>query len=411
MAPKRKAKRADSEEDAGELSEDYEPSVGDDDSGSDYALEDEEDDEDVKPKKKKAPAKKAPAAKAPAKRTPAKKKAKAGSDDDEAGSSGKGKAKAKAAPKRPKPQKITEPTTLDDGWTLHPPSLLYKTNPKAQGGTKIACFDFDGTLVGTKFGGEFPRSADDWRWFSRTVPNKLRELHQEGYQLLVISNQGGVKSALAGAMSEKVRGRADQMVATLNREGPEVPVQVLMATNKDEYRKPERGMWDFFVQHMNAGVAPDIGQSFFCGDMAGREGDKGDGQASDREFANNVGLRFSTPEEHFGKSELNDPLAHSTDSAGKNDELATVFRKLAEIVAGEHFKVAAYKKVADAIDAFPHKITSAAQLKNTPGVGKSSLAKITEWLTTGTLAMLEEAGVGVNAPPEDKKAEVGLKFI
>lgn len=31
-----------------------------------------------------------------------------------------------------------------------------------------------------------------------------------------------------------------------------------MATSKDEYRKPERGMWDFFVQHLNAGVAPDI---------------------------------------------------------------------------------------------------------------------------------------------------------
>lgn len=37
--------------------------------------------------------------------------------------------------------------------------------------------------------------------------------------------------------------------------------QVLMATLKDEYRKPDTGMWDFFVQHMNAGVQPDIRQA------------------------------------------------------------------------------------------------------------------------------------------------------
>lgn len=38
------------------------------------------------------------------------------------------------------------------------------------------------------------------------------------------------------------------------------PPQVLMATLKDEYRKPDTGMWDFFVQHMNAGAQPDIRQ-------------------------------------------------------------------------------------------------------------------------------------------------------
>lgn len=31
-----------------------------------------------------------------------------------------------------------------------------------------------------------------------------------------------------------------------------------MATGKDDFRKPERGMWDFFVQNMNGGAAPDL---------------------------------------------------------------------------------------------------------------------------------------------------------
>ena len=32
-------------------------------------------------------------------------------------------------------------------------------NPEAQGGTKVAVFDFDGTLVGVKSGMQYPRDA------------------------------------------------------------------------------------------------------------------------------------------------------------------------------------------------------------------------------------------------------------
>lgn len=33
-------------------------------------------------------------------------------------------------------------------------------------------------------------------------------------------------------------------------------MQVVVATQKDDFRKPERGMWDFFVEHGNEGVSP-----------------------------------------------------------------------------------------------------------------------------------------------------------
>lgn len=35
-----------------------------------------------------------------------------------------------------------------------------------------------------------------------------------------------------------------------------VPAQILLATSKDQYRKPERGMWDYFIQHGNEGKQP-----------------------------------------------------------------------------------------------------------------------------------------------------------
>ena len=96
--------------------------------------------------------------------------------------------------------------------------------------------------------------------------------------------------------------------------------QVFMATQDDDFRKPGRGMWDFFVEHCNAGVEPDLrcagtaaarvrgraqphaptvrgtrrvldllpacppgrSQSFFVGDAAGRPTDIGDGSDSDK---------------------------------------------------------------------------------------------------------------------------------
>ena len=38
----------------------------------------------------------------------------------------------------------------------------------------------------------------------------------------------------------------------------EIPAQILLATGKDHYRKPERGMWDYFIEHGNEGKQPGI---------------------------------------------------------------------------------------------------------------------------------------------------------
>lgn len=35
-----------------------------------------------------------------------------------------------------------------------------------------------------------------------------------------------------------------------------VPVQIFMALQKDEYRKPETGMWQYMVEHCNDGIQP-----------------------------------------------------------------------------------------------------------------------------------------------------------
>lgn len=33
----------------------------------------------------------------------------------------------------------------------------------------IAGFDMDGTLISTKSGAKFPKNADDWQWWDKSV--------------------------------------------------------------------------------------------------------------------------------------------------------------------------------------------------------------------------------------------------
>ena len=56
---------------------------------------------------------------------------------------------------------------------------------------KLIIFDVDGTLVTTKSGATFRKTADDWQWLPGRK-EKLLQLEKEGIQTALASNQGGV---------------------------------------------------------------------------------------------------------------------------------------------------------------------------------------------------------------------------
>lgn len=185
-------------------------------------------------------------------------------------------------------------------WSALHDSLLARVDPACLPNARIAAFDLDDTLQKTKSGkpGYMAQIGDFIHWSVEVAP-KLRELHAQGYKIVIFTNQGSVKGALQGKRAEVVRTCIDQLAAQVG-----VPMQAFAATQKGpekdpmNYRKPLSGMWSYMVRECNGGVEPDLSACYYVGDAAGRPGDHSD---SDKAFARAVGMAFFTPEEFFVK--------------------------------------------------------------------------------------------------------------
>jgi bifunctional polynucleotide phosphatase/kinase len=151
--------------------------------------------------------------------------------------------------------------------------------------------DLDGTLITTRLGGRFPKSAADWKWLRPDIPNQYREICEEYYPI-IITNQARIKSADANSL---LKDRIQQVYDKLSAISP---LQIYAACAKDKWRKPHTTIYEeYIVPQMG-----DQNEIIFIGDAAGRPNDIGD---SDRALAYNLGLvspvkpLFATPEEYF----------------------------------------------------------------------------------------------------------------
>ncbi|KAI8959549.1 PNK3P-domain-containing protein [Daldinia sp. FL1419] len=180
---------------------------------------------------------------------------------------------------------------------------------------KIAAFDLDSTLITTASGKKFADDPSDWKWWDSSVPSRLRKLYEEDYQVVILSNQGGLtlhpdpksKAPKAGtkAKVDKFKQKCSAVLAQL-----ELPTTIYAATGYDGFRKPRTGMWsevcrDYGLREDEV----DLEDSIFVGDAGGRTAQLKSGKTgkaatkdfscSDRNFAHNVGIAYATPEEFF----------------------------------------------------------------------------------------------------------------
>ncbi|XP_074594868.1 polynucleotide kinase 3'-phosphatase [Brevipalpus obovatus] len=168
--------------------------------------------------------------------------------------------------------------------------LVYKYMGGGKPNSKIASFDFDGTLVKVKSGAKFPRDGSDWLLFNNKIPSLIQKFG-ETHRFVIFSNQMGVST---GAM--KVNNVKERVEGCLNKIG--VPCTAFFALERNPYRKPSPGMLTLFQESFNDGISVDKPVSFYVGDAAGRKtAFNKDHSSSDLEFAVNAELPFSTPEQ------------------------------------------------------------------------------------------------------------------
>lgn len=187
-------------------------------------------------------------------------------------------------------------------WKVVKNCMLVRST-KEEPRTKAAAFDVDGTLLVWRIAG-WPSQFQHYELWSTTIISKLQALHdQEGYKLVLFSNQGAIRSAHTGKKATFIKALFEWLAQTINR-----PVHIVLSTDKKlGYHKPNAGMWEICEKHCNSGIPFEIEKSFFVGDSVAVEGDPQGGV--DEQFAQNVGklkgsiLKFYPPTDYFGPSD------------------------------------------------------------------------------------------------------------
>lgn len=147
----------------------------------------------------------------------------------------------------------------------------------------IAGFDLDHTLINNMSGETFSRGLED----VVVMPNRiqvLQDLIKRGYTVVIFTNQ----SSRSEKETATKFARVDHALKLLN-----LPVILMMATAKDQYRKPDVSMWSELLKLI---PSVDMTNSFYVGDAANRSQDH---SGDDIDFARNIKLKFYLPEEMF----------------------------------------------------------------------------------------------------------------
>jgi bifunctional polynucleotide phosphatase/kinase len=186
--------------------------------------------------------------------------------------------------------------------------LLYYECPESKPSKKIAAFGFNRSLANISL---FLSGENGWTLRYTDIPEKLLDLHNAGYKIVIFSNHSPIGKAVRAETKEKA------VLQQIKRTGGvaeaiNVPINIFIATAKisksedeaaDIYRKPATGMWDFLIENCNGGVKPEIGKCFYVGGLAGRQKSEVNKHADhsdyDLKFAENVGLKFILDNEYF----------------------------------------------------------------------------------------------------------------
>jgi bifunctional polynucleotide phosphatase/kinase len=165
---------------------------------------------------------------------------------------------------------------------------------------KIASFDLDGTIIEVKSGKKFALNAEDWKFFGNKniITNKLKELIDDNFCIVIISNQKGIGKSKNNTSKEEWKKKLDDIYKKIN-----LPLKVYASLYGDKFRKPFPTLFNKVIDKelKDKKLEIDKNNSFYCGDACGRNEDHSD---TDYKFALNNKIKFYTPEELFLGEEI-----------------------------------------------------------------------------------------------------------
>ncbi len=186
---------------------------------------------------------------------------------------------------------------------------------------RIAGFDLDDTLI------HRPKSNNPnlkWKLLDSDICLKILELVNDGYAIIVFSNQSGMGTGKT-INPQKWRLAMYDLAKILMSKVKKFYFAVYVAKTYDLYRKPNIGLWHQMkidlIDEFNLDTIRISKKSFYCGDAGGRtnpsifrkklypSSKKGDFSDTDRKFALNIGIEYFTPEEFYLKDPpVNEPF-------------------------------------------------------------------------------------------------------
>lgn len=168
---------------------------------------------------------------------------------------------------------------------------------------KLGMFDFDNTLATSKDSKRFPVDENDWKWRFQNTKDKLIDLIDNKYCIIIISNQGGINSGktTSDIWIKKINNIYNDMNKYCYKLNKKFELLIFASIGQNIYRKP---LPTFMYEFIPKNILSNIDQSsFYCGDAAGRPTDfkdsSGKPRDTDYKFALNCMIHFHTPERFF----------------------------------------------------------------------------------------------------------------
>ena len=84
----------------------------------------------------------------------------------------------------------------------------------------------DSTLIETKSGAKFAKNATDWIYWNECVPKKLKEYSENGYKIVIFTNQKGISGGQTNA--EHIKQKIQDIAKDIG-----IEIQALIATGDD----------------------------------------------------------------------------------------------------------------------------------------------------------------------------------